>query len=61
MPSFAAVLVPDLQKCLNPAAADEMTLSDAAKTEIILSGTGQSSIFLYFLHVINLKFNTYNK
>ena len=45
MPYFAAVLVPDLQKCLNPAAADEMTLSDAAKTEIILSGTGQSSTF----------------
>lgn len=30
--------MPELQECLDPAKADELTLSDAAKTEIILAG-----------------------
>ena len=34
--------------CLDPAVADEMTLSDEAKTEIILAGMGTfASMYIY--------------
>ena len=32
------ISVQDLQNCLDPAKADEMTLSDSAKVDLILAG-----------------------